>query len=68
MRARTKKIVDIRVSLKDVKLLKKGYRVYKLVDGQSYCIMNKADRKIQRTIDKLKARIKELEQRKIVTK
>lgn len=65
MRLREKQILDVRLTEQELKKVKKGYRVYKLVHGCNIAVYQKGkDRKVQRVIDKLKARIKELEARK----
>ena len=64
MRARVKDIVDIPMAEKDVKKLRKGYVVYKMVKGQTYCVRPKVkDRKTVREIEKYKKKIAELQKR-----
>ena len=62
---RTKDYIDLYLSEKEVKRLKKGYTVAKHTAGNHIAIhCNPHDRKTVRKIDKLKAKIKELEGRK----
>lgn len=61
-RGRTKEYIDIDLLPKEIKRLKKGYVVLKVVDGKHYAINpNKDEAKAQREISKLKARIRQLE-------
>ena len=64
MRLRTKEIIDIPMAEKDVKKLRKGYVVYKMVKGKTYCVRPKIkDRKIVREIDKYRKKIAELQKK-----
>ena len=64
-RTRIVPITDIRLKEKDVVKLKKGYRVFKMANKHRHCIyVSTKDRKKEREIVKLKARIKELEGQK----
>ena len=64
MRARTKNIIDIGMADSDIKKLRKGYVVYKMVRGQTYCIRPKVkDRKTVREIDKYRKKIRELQKK-----
>ena len=62
MRLRTRTIADIRLSERDSKKLRRGYRIYKSANGTPCCIyINGTNRKKEREIAKLKARIKQLQ-------
>jgi len=61
-RVRTREIVDISVNKKDLKQLKKGYRVYK---GGKYCLVLRGpDRALQRKIERLQNEITVLKAQK----
>ena len=61
-RMRKSPITDIRLKVKDVVALKKGYRIFKMANKHRHCIyLATKDRKKERVIQKLKERIKELE-------
>jgi hypothetical protein len=61
-RERKVPITDIRLKEKDVKALRKGYRIFKMANKHRHCIyVANKDRKKEREIAKLKERIRELE-------
>ena len=61
-RFRTNQYLDIYLSQGDLRKLKKGYLVSKLSQGQKISVhLENKDRKTQREIDKLKAKISILE-------
>ena len=61
MRLRTRPIRDVKLTEKDIRRIKKGYRIYK---GHICLFMVGPDRKAQRQIERLKAKIKDLEAKK----
>ena len=64
-RERKEPITDIRLKEKDVKSLKRGYRIFKMANKHKHCIyVATKDRKKEREIAKLKERIRELEGQK----
>ena len=64
-RERKKKYIDVKLSDKDLVKVRKGYTVVKKVKENWVAVHNKGkDRAVQRKIDKLKSRIKELEGKK----
>lgn len=61
-RQRLHPYLDVYLSDAEIKNLRKGYSVRQQVNGMKVCIKHGAkDRKTQKEIDRLKARIKELE-------
>ena len=64
-RARTKEYIDVSLKPKELLKIKKGYKVIKVIKGQNVSVhLDGKDRKTEKEIQRLKAKIKELESKK----